>query len=63
MATTKHSDFDHTELAKRLAAAVTSYLIKTIRSIGPFTVFAPTSQAFVSIKEDIDSLLQPENKK
>ena len=62
MTITKPGGITHTEQAKRLAAAVTSGLIKTLRDIGPFTVFAPTSQAFATIDEDINTLLKPENK-
>ena len=62
MPITKHTAVHHSEQSKRLAAAVTSVLIKTLRNIGSFTVFAPTSQAFAAMQDDIDTLLKPENK-
>jgi uncharacterized surface protein with fasciclin (FAS1) repeats len=49
--------------AKTLAAAVTAAgLGQTLQGAGPFTVFAPTDQAFASIQSDVDALLKPENK-
>ena len=50
---------------KTLAAAVgAADLVKTLKSEGPFTVFAPTDAAFAKLPEGtIDTLLKPENKK
>jgi uncharacterized surface protein with fasciclin (FAS1) repeats len=49
--------------AKTLAAAVTAAgLVKTLQGKGPFTVFAPTDEAFASIQKEVDTLLKPENK-
>jgi transforming growth factor-beta-induced protein len=37
-------------------------LVDVLKSAGPFTVFAPTEEAFAKVpKETISSLLQPEN--
>jgi uncharacterized surface protein with fasciclin (FAS1) repeats len=49
---------------KTLVAAVQAAgLVETLKSEGPFTVFAPTDQAFSKIPKDmIDYLLKPENK-
>ena len=48
-------------LATALGAAG---LIETLKSEGPFTVFAPTDAAFAKVpQETLDALLQPENKK
>lgn len=48
---------------KTLAAAVTAAdLVKTLQSDGPFTVFAPTDEAFAAIQSEVDKLLLPENK-
>src|SRR5690606_27042505 len=47
-----------------LAAALTAgELIDTLKSEGPFTVFAPTDEAFAKLPEGtLDALLKPENK-
>lgn len=49
---------------KTLAAAIKAAgLIKTLKGEGPFTVFAPTDEAFAKLPEaTIASLLKPENK-
>ncbi|MCY7291121.1 MAG: fasciclin domain-containing protein [Ferruginibacter sp.] len=48
---------------KTLAAAVTAAgLVETLQGEGPFTVFAPTDEAFAAIQSEVDKLLQPENK-
>ena len=48
---------------KTLAAAVTAAdLVETLNGEGPFTVFAPTDEAFEEIQSDVDELLQPQNK-
>jgi transforming growth factor-beta-induced protein len=47
-------------LAKLLTAAD---LVSTLEGAGPFTVFAPTDEAFAKLpKETVESLLKPENK-
>lgn len=49
---------------KTLVAAVKAAgLVETLKSDGPFTVFAPTDEAFAKLpKGTIESLLKPENK-
>ena len=49
---------------KTLAAALTAAdLIATLKGGGPFTVFAPTDEAFAKIpKADLDALLKDKNK-
>jgi uncharacterized surface protein with fasciclin (FAS1) repeats len=48
-------------LAKALKAAD---LVETLKGKGPFTVFAPTDEAFGKLpKGTLDDLLKPENKK
>src|SRR5688500_4568554 len=47
-------------LAKALQAA---YLVTTLKGAGPFTVFAPTDQAFAALPAGtVENLLKPENK-
>ncbi len=47
-----------------LAAALTAAgLVDTLKGDGPFTVFAPTDEAFAALpKGTVESLLKPENK-
>ena len=46
-----------------LAAATAAGLVDTLKGEGPFTVFAPTDEAFAALPEGtVDSLLLPENK-
>jgi len=47
-----------------LVAAVTAAdLVETLKGEGPFTVFAPTDEAFAALPEGtVDDLLKPENK-
>ena len=49
---------------KTLVAAVTAAgLVDTLKGTGPFTVFAPTDEAFEKLPEGtVESLLKPENK-
>lgn len=49
---------------KTLVAAVKAAdLVETLKGKGPFTVFAPTDEAFAKVpKETLASLLKPENK-
>ena len=52
---------DHTTL---VAAVKAAGLVDTLQSPGPFTVFAPTNQAFAKLPAGtVDTLLKPENKK
>merc|ERR1711877_95260 len=51
------------DLSTLVAAVVAGDLVETLRSPGPFTVFAPTNEAFGALPEGtLDSLLKPENK-
>ncbi|MFK7838294.1 MAG: fasciclin domain-containing protein [Sulfitobacter sp.] len=46
-----------------LAAAEAAGLVDTLKSEGPFTVFAPTDEAFAALPEGtVETLLKPENK-
>ena len=51
---------DHTTL---VAAVVAAGLVDTLKSAGPFTVFAPTNEAFAALPAGtVEGLLKPENK-
>lgn len=51
---------DHTTL---VAAVKAAGLVETLKSAGPFTVFAPTNDAFGKLPAGtVDNLLKPENK-
>merc|ERR1711953_723336 len=51
------------DLATLVAAVVAGDLVDTLSSPGPFTVFAPTNDAFGALPAGtLDSLLKPENK-
>ena len=51
---------DHTTL---VAAVKAAGLVETLEGKGPFTVFAPTNEAFAKLpKGTVDNLLKPENK-
>jgi len=51
---------DHTTL---VAAVKAAGLVETLSGKGPFTVFAPTNEAFGNLpKGTVESLLKPENK-
>jgi uncharacterized surface protein with fasciclin (FAS1) repeats len=51
---------DHTTL---VAAVKAAGLVPTLESAGPFTVFAPTNEAFAALPPGtVDTLLKPENK-
>ncbi len=51
---------DHTTL---VAAVKAAGLVDTLSGEGPFTVFAPTNEAFAALPEGtVDTLLKPENK-
>lgn len=46
-----------------VAAVSAADLVDTLRSDGPFTVFAPTDEAFAALPEGtVETLLKPENK-
>ncbi|HVZ96114.1 MAG TPA: fasciclin domain-containing protein [Chitinophagaceae bacterium] len=51
---------DHTTL---VAAVKAAGLVPTLEELGPFTVFAPTNEAFDKLpRGTVDNLLKPENK-
>ena len=51
---------DHTTL---VAAVKAADLVETLEGAGPFTVFAPTNEAFAKLPAGtVDTLLKPENK-
>ena len=51
---------DHTTL---VAAVKAAGLVETLSGAGPFTVFAPTNEAFAALPAGtVDTLLKPENK-
>jgi uncharacterized surface protein with fasciclin (FAS1) repeats len=51
---------DHTTL---VAAVKAAGLVETLQGAGPFTVFAPTNEAFAALPAGtVDMLLKPENK-
>jgi uncharacterized surface protein with fasciclin (FAS1) repeats len=51
---------DHTTL---VAAVKAAGLVETLEGDGPFTVFAPTNEAFAKLPAGtVDNLLKPENK-
>ena len=51
---------DHTTL---VAAVKAADLVSTLKGAGPFTVFAPTNEAFAALPAGtVDTLLKPENK-
>lgn len=51
---------DHTTL---VAAVKAAGLVDTLQGKGPFTVFAPTNEAFAALpKGTVETLLKPENK-
>lgn len=46
-----------------VAAVKAAGLVETLKGDGPFTVFAPTNEAFAALPEGtVESLLKPENK-
>ncbi len=51
---------DHTTL---VAAVKAAGLVETLKGAGPFTVFAPTNEAFAKLPAGtVDTLVKPENK-
>merc|ERR1712146_187635 len=51
------------DLSTLVAGVVAADLADTLSSPGPFTVFAPTNEAFAALPAGtVDSLLKPENK-
>ncbi|MFT6096412.1 MAG: putative surface protein with fasciclin (FAS1) repeats [Nonlabens sp.] len=51
------------DLSTLVAAVAAAGLVETLNSEGPFTVFAPTNEAFSGLPEGtVETLLKPENK-
>jgi len=51
------------DLSTLVAAVKAAGLVETLSSKGPFTVFAPTNEAFAALPEGtVENLLKPENK-
>jgi uncharacterized surface protein with fasciclin (FAS1) repeats len=49
-------------LSTLVTAVVAASLVETLQSAGPFTVFAPTNDAFAALPSGtLDTLLKPEN--
>jgi len=58
---------DNAVLANNVTTVVTAVkaagLVDTLKSVGPFTVFAPTNEAFAKLPAGtVETLLKPENK-
>jgi len=52
------------DLSTLVAAVKAADLVETLKSDGPFTVFAPTNDAFDALPDGtVETLLKPENKK
>jgi len=49
-------------LSTLVAAVIAADLVDTLSGPGPFTVFAPTNDAFAALGSTVDDLLKPENK-
>ena len=45
-----------------VAAVQAAGLVDTLKAEGPYTVFAPTNEAFEALGTTVDELLKPENK-
>lgn len=45
-----------------VAAVQAAGLVETLKGEGPFTVFAPTDEAFTALGATVEELLKPENK-
>ncbi len=54
---------ENENLTTLVEAITAAELVETLQGEGPFTVFAPTNEAFAALPpEDLENLLQPENK-
>jgi uncharacterized surface protein with fasciclin (FAS1) repeats len=51
------------ELSTLVQALTAAGLVKTLEEPGPYTVFAPTNEAFAALGGKLDELLEPQNKK
>ncbi|MGB7431437.1 MAG: fasciclin domain-containing protein [Ahrensia sp.] len=52
----------NTDFETLVAAVQAAGLVDTLKGEGPFTVFAPTDDAFAALGTTVDDLLKPENK-
>lgn len=50
------------DLSTLVEAVVAAELVETLEEPGPFTVFAPTNEAFEALGGTLETLLEPENK-
>lgn len=68
VATAQHSDIvdiaaGDDQFSTLVAAVKAADLVETLKGDGPFTVFAPTNDAFAALPEGtVETLLKPENK-
>ncbi|HEU4599310.1 MAG TPA: fasciclin domain-containing protein [Solirubrobacterales bacterium] len=51
------------DLSTLVQALTAADLVKTLEEPGPYTVFAPTNEAFAALGGKLDELLEPQNKK
>jgi uncharacterized surface protein with fasciclin (FAS1) repeats len=52
----------NSDFSTLVAAVQAAGLVETLKGPGPFTVFAPTNEAFAALGGEVDNLLKPENK-
>ena len=52
----------NTDFETLVAAVTAAGLVDTLKGEGPFTVFAPTDDAFAALGTTVEDLLKPENK-
>lgn len=50
------------DLSTLVQAVTAAELVETLQGDGPFTVFAPTNEAFEGLGDTLTTLLEPENK-
>lgn len=50
------------DLSTLVKAVTAADLVETLQGKGPYTVFAPTNEAFAEIQDTVDTLLEPDNK-
>jgi uncharacterized surface protein with fasciclin (FAS1) repeats len=50
------------QLSTLVKAVTAADLAKTLQGTGPYTVFAPTNEAFEALGDDLDQLLEPSSK-
>lgn len=52
----------NTNLSTLVEALTVAELAKTLEGPGPYTVFAPTNEAFEALGDELDEMLEPENR-